>query len=119
MQSGASVLRSYVRVMPNELASWSDSAGTGLTQILAVVGRLLRQDLPDPAVLYCGPLVTAIVQRFASVLEPSVLGNMLEAVLRRMYTVSWKCKLLFFYGVYHSYKTTFMIYLSTIYYIYI
>lgn len=86
LQSGATVLRSYVQVAPNDVATWSDGNGNGLQQILSVIGKLLNSDLPDSAVLYAGPLVSSVVQRYVSILEPSTLGIMLEAVLRRMYT---------------------------------
>jgi hypothetical protein len=85
MQSGAAVLKSYVRKAPDAIAQWSDSNGSGISQILNIVAVFLNPSLPDPAVLYVGPLVVCIVQKLAPHLSSHTLGGMLEAALRRLH----------------------------------
>jgi hypothetical protein len=86
MQSGAAILKSYIKKAPTDIVNFKDgNGGTGLTYILNIVANFLNPKLTDSSVLYVGPLVTTIVQQLSSHLDNSILGSMLETTLRRLH----------------------------------
>ncbi|BFZ62592.1 hypothetical protein YB2330_003693 [Saitoella coloradoensis] len=87
LQSGQEVLRNLVQKDPAQIQAFNDGQHDGLSIVMVILSRCLSSVFEDSAVVFAGPLIVAVIRKFAHSLRP-VLPELLKAVAVRISTAS-------------------------------